>query len=410
MKLQNKRERLFFGVVILYILYIAFPLFGDFLKLPPALPSIFVSILVILLYPSAWQTKPFRWFIAYAVILALYVFVGKPLTIGIGTVADSKKILIEYAYLLPPLLISGAVSKIGSESLERKIGAWALAILVASYAYILPLVIVNSGILRDTLFTNGEVRVTGLPTYGLMHAYILLVPVVCYGLKYSYASKKDKIVNCFILLLLCFVIYKTSITTCLILMMAAVLFSIIYKAGNRTRNVMSLVIISIISLLFYFAGVFETFIDWLLPLFYGTPVEYKLIDIKLSLEAGHAVGGTITVRQSLHQLSWTSFFRNPIFGIPEVGNHSSLIDRLGGMGLFCFIPFIFIIISHIKSVSHRLPTKVEVHSFYNLSIVVCFVLMYMKGNWGSESWLFMMVLIPSVMKYFYGRNERSGYR
>ncbi len=409
MKLSNNREKLFFGVVILYILYIAFPLFGDILKIPVALPSIAVSIMVMVLYPSSWQTKYFRWFLVYAVILAIYVFIGKPLTIGIGTVTDSKKILIEYAYILPPLLISGAISKINSESIEQKIGAWALAILVVSFVYILPVLINNSGILREDLFSKDAVRVPGLPTYGLMHAYALLVPALCYGIKYSFA-KKNKVVNCCILLLFCYVIYKTSITTSLILMMASILFAIFYKAGNRTRNMISLTLISIICVLFYFVGVFETIIDWLLPLFEGTPVEYKLIDIKLSLEAGHTVGGTLTVRQSLHQMSWSSFFHNPLFGVPEVGNHSSLIDRLGGMGLFCFLPFLLIITTHVKSVSRRLPVQVETQTFYSISIAICLIYMYMKGNWGCESWLFMMVLIPSVIKLFYCRDDRSRNR
>ena len=406
MKLRNNREKILFGVVFLYILYIAFPLFGDLLKIPVALPSIAVSIMVMVLYPSSCQTKPFRWFLVYAVVLAIYVFIGKPLTIGIGTVADSKKILIEYAYILPPVLISGAISKINSETFEQKTGAWSLAILVISFIYILPLLFSNSGILRADLFNKDSVRVPGLPTYGLMHAYTLLVPTLCYGLKYSLKARKNKIVNCCILLLFCFVIYKTSVTTSLILMLATLIFALFYKAGNRTRNMIVLVVISLFSILFYFVGIFEILIDKLLPIFNGTPVEYKLIDIKLSLEAGHAVGGTITVRQSLHQLSWTSFFHNPIFGIPEVGGHSSLIDRLGGMGLFGFLPFLFIIISHIKSVSRRLPAQVEARSFYSLSIVICFILMYMKGNWGCESWLFMMVLIPSVLNFYYSRNER----
>ena len=99
------QKKLFLIVSLLYILYTIFPLFGDLFSIPVWLPSLGAFLVMFLLFPSAFANKVFVWFSIYALVLIVYLFLGRPLTIGIGSVVDSKKIFIEFAYILPSISI-----------------------------------------------------------------------------------------------------------------------------------------------------------------------------------------------------------------------------------------------------------------------------------------------------------------
>lgn len=87
------------------------------------------------------------------------------------------------------------------------------------------------------------------------------------------------------------------------------------------------------------------------------------------------------------------FLSTPIIGSSKSEGHSTLLDRFGGMGLVVGIPYIMIIISFVKKMSLMNKTKMA-KSFFKIGVLVSFVYLYNKGNWGSESWLLLMVLLP----------------
>ena len=99
------KKKIFLITVLLYVLYLIFPLLADRFHIPVWLPSMAVVVVLYYLYPKAFVNNTFYWFVAYAAILGIYLLVGKRLTIGIGSVADSRKILIEFAYILPTISI-----------------------------------------------------------------------------------------------------------------------------------------------------------------------------------------------------------------------------------------------------------------------------------------------------------------
>lgn len=393
-----RRENWFLITTLLYVLYTIFPLFADLISIPVWLPSIFAISVMMILYPAAFKNKFFYWFCAYAAVLALYVLIGKPLTIGIGTVHDSKKIFIEYAYLLPTVGVLSILYYLKDKSLNRKLVFWAIILLYISFVFEVPLMRQYGSIREALRESDQEINILGLPSYSLMHAYTLMIPAACYAIRVS--RERNKIIALFALLVLAFVVYNTFVTTSLLLMVAAMVYLFAYKESSTATRAGVVVLLMFIFFVIYETGGLVSFIRWIMPAFEGTAVEPKLLDMEQSMISGHFEGGTITGRQSLHQQSWDAFWHNPIVGTSgAVGGHSALIDRLGGMGLLAFVPFLMMILSAIKMLSSLFSTK-QARTFFMAGIIMGFAFMYTKGLWGSEAWLLYFVLMPYSISVF----------
>lgn len=389
--MMSAKKKVFLVTAILYIFYTVFPLFGDMFHVPVWLPSIAAFAVMLALYPPAFANKTVYWFLIYAFVLVIFLILNLPLTIGIGSVADRKKVLIEFAYLLPALSIFSILCYLKDYEVTRRLITWSVVMLFASFIIAVPLMLRYNS-LRSALSDVGEdFSVPGLPGYSLMHAYTLFLPVLCYAAKIT--NGWGKWLSIIGLLGLCFVIYDTYVTTSLIIMAAIVFFTIIYSTKNPSLYFGLYMLLILFFLLLYYFGFFVALIDWIMPAFEGTAVENKLIAFKSSMVQGQAAGGFMPTRRRLHLISWNSFFQNPIFGTSVVGGHSSLIDRLGGMGLMGGLPFIMIIVSFIRRVVKFYKTKLA-RFFFWVGIVSGLVFLYMKGLWGCESWLMYMVLMP----------------
>lgn len=389
------KKKIFLIIALLYIIYTVFPLFADTFHIPVWLPSMLTFGIMIFMYPRAFANSTFFWFVIYWGILELYVILERPLTINIGTVQDSKQLLIEAAFILPSLSIFSILLFLDDYQLSKKLVLWSVFIILGSFIAIIPLLQKYSSV-RDALIEEAYegTTVPGLPSYALMHAYTVLLPAGIYVVKSSHNLLK--LVSIVGILILCFVIYDTFVTTSLILMIGVIIFSLIYSDKSRALSVILFLSLGLIILVLYREGSFIKLIDKIMPLFEQTPVEDKLNDFKESMIQGHATGGTITVRQSHHRVSLDSFAQAPLFGTSQVGGHSSILDRLGGMGLIVGVPYILIFISVISKVFHLLRTNMA-KTFYFVSIVVCCVFLSFKGLWGSEGWLMFMVMMPYII-------------
>ena len=385
------KKKIFLITALLYILYLVFPLFADTFNIPVWLPSMAAVAVMAVLYPKAFANKTFYWFLVYALILALYLLFGRPLTIGIGKVADSRKYLIELAYILPAISIICICYYLKDNNLNKQLVKWSILILFVSFIVAVPLMLRYSSLRAALAETDEDVYVKGLPSYSLMHAYVLFLPVLCYGLKVLDGRKK--LWPLIGLLILCFVIYDTFVTTSLIVTISILLFTLIYSEKHRIRFLLiSIILVSIVFVL-YKEGFFIPLIDWVMPAFKGTAVEFKLNDFKISMMQGHITGGSITGRQDYHGISWSSFFSDPFFGTSVVGGHSSLMDRFGGMGLIAGLPFVMIFVSFIRQMVKLYKTKTA-KAFFWVGVLAGLTFLYQKGNWGCESWLMYVVLTP----------------
>ena len=386
------KKTLFFVTAMLYTAYILFPLLSDIITIPVWLPSILTVVVTLFLYPNAFRNKVFYWFLVYAVVLAVYLFMGRKLTIGIGTVEDEKKIFIEYAFLLPAIALFSVMCYLNDMRVIKQYVRWSIILLYVSFIVAVPLMQRYSS-LRTAMDIHyyENMNIPGLPGYALMHAYTLFLPVMCYAIKVLRNGMKWM---AFIgVVVLCYVIYDTFVTTSLILMISILIITWAYTGKNPGIFWFFVILSLLILYTFYLSGFFVLFIDWIRPVFEGTPVEVKLLDLRDSMTQGELTGSSIVVRREKHDSSWLSFLSNPLIGSGKVGEHSSLLDRFGGMGLFVGIPFVMIIVSYIKQMRVLYRTQFA-KVFWGIGLVAGFVFLLEKGIWGAEGWLFYMVLMP----------------
>lgn len=389
------KKFIFLITALLYILNLVFPLFGDVFSIPVWLPSLSTFAIMLLLYPKAFANKVIFWFLVYAFVLAAYAFAGRYLTIGIGRVGSIKKMFIEFAFILPSISIFGILCYLKDFDLTKKLVSWSIFILFISFIVAVPLLVQYSSIRQALWEENSEeaLSIPGLPSYSLMHSYVMILAAIGYFVRVS--KGKKKIIPLILLLVLSFVIYDTFVTTSLVVMILVLLFTIFYSKDN----IIPLSIVFGLLLILYESGFFVTIIDWILPAFRNMPVEEKLIDFKTSILQGSITGGTLTGRMGYHALSMRSFLSNPIFGTSVVGGHSTLLDRFGGLGLVCGIPYVMMIISFVRQSEKELKTRMA-KAFFWVGVIVALIFMYSKGNWGAESWLMFVVLMPSSIYVF----------
>ena len=390
------RKQIFQIVSLFYIIYTVFPLLSDVAHIPVWLPSIFTFLVIFVLYPRAFLNNMVYWFVAYAGILAIYCLWGHPLAVGIGSVADSKKLLIEYAYILPAISIFSALLYLNDFKLTRSLTYLSLAFLYASFIIVIPL-LNQYGSLREALGEVEDFYVPGLPGYSLMHAYALLLPSLCYATKYM--KEKRKILYFVLLVGLCIVVVDTYVTTSLVVMILVLGLSIVYSEKHRSVLGIILALLFVFIYVFIQSGLLSLLLEFIAPFFRGTAVESKVVDLQSTLSGSQIGRSDMQLRIQLHLQSLNSFFANPLFGRPDIGNHSALLDRLGGMGLVATIPFVMILVSFYTYARRLFRTPPAIFFFY-LGVLIGLMYLYEKDIWGCESWLFYMVLMPMSLTVF----------
>ena len=397
-----KKKNIFLVVSLLYILYTVFPIIPDVTGIEVWLVNLSTFVILLALYPRAFANPVMYWFMAYAAILAVYVIVGKPLTIGIGSVQDSKKVIIEYAFMLPSFSIFSILYYLKDYKLYKFIAGGGLVFVLLSFLYLVPMVWVNNEIMRDTLNLKAEygIDTPGVPEYTLMHAYILPIPALLYGIKVLEGRKKWLLFAVFVIFL--YIILYSYVTTSIIITLGTIIFALLYDTNNKPKSFLFIFLTGFVVYMLHSAGVFIQLFDFLLRFFDGTAVEPKIEGFKYIYLGGdiESSGGHITGRMSYHDMSWLAFSENFLIGgTSPVGGHSQIIDRLGGMGIIAFIPFVMIIISLIKMTLRIIRDKEQL-IFYYLGLFSVFMLLYQKGLFGQEGWLFLMVLMPGLIITF----------
>jgi hypothetical protein len=402
------KEKSFLAIAFFYILCIVFPLLTDITHVPDYVPALVVVFFLLFMYKGVILSTPMKWTIVYIMVLLIYALVGKKFHIN-GT--DSSvpalwRITIEAAWILPSVLISSILVNSGNTRLHKWITIGTYGFLIISFIYILPLIMTSAGLLRDAAlgYDPKIVRPLGFPGYDLLHAYTLLLLPVALLVKTSHS--RSRIISSVIFLLLAYVVVKTSITTSLFVMVLIILFSVAYNVKRPNLTFVGLCIIAILIYILYEQGFFLWLVDYLMPTFKDTAVESKLQDFHNSMVYGHLGGGTIDARTDFHQYSKDSFVYEPLFGGGKAGGHSKVLDVLGSMGLFGFIPFFMILFSTIKSWAKIASDKASKNFIY-FSFIVAGVYLYEKGIFGGPGFLSMLVLVPCAIVYIGNSTKRK---
>lgn len=391
------KDKIFLAASFFYIFYVIFPLFADYTHIPVYVPAIVVVAGVMLSYPQAFGTSAVKWFFAYAALLFIYSIAGLPIFInGMNqSLPAIWRITIEAAWVLPALVIAAVLFSRKDSRLYKIIGIGSLVLLVISFVYILPLVLSSSNILREDIQELEVLRPMGLPDYGLMHSYTLMLVPLCLMIKGG--KGKYKTLAWALTLLFFYMVTQTAVTTSLFVSIVIFLFAIFYKENSGQRTIFGLGFFCFVLFVLYTQGFFLWLVDSLMPFFEDTAVSFKLQDFHDSLAQGSVTGESLTGRMDYHDISKASFWASPIIGGGEVGGHSKILDLLGSMGLLVFIPFVMVIWKSLRTQMAEVAYNKELKMFLILCYAISLVYLYEKGIFGASGWLFMLVIVPCAI-------------
>lgn len=393
-KTFTRRERLFVVITLFYIAYSVFPAVAAITHIPVFVISLGVTVAVACLYPeNLFGSKFLKWFYAYAAILFVYCIVGHKFKInGLGYNALSRNLLIETAWILPNLLTCVVLFR--KKKLIKTIGIGAIILIFVSFVTILPTLVQSAGILRQNIRDSEDVDLFNpfLPSYTLMSSYSYFFPVICYGM----LRFKGKLRFVFLVLaaILFYVIFKTEITTSMLVMFGVTVMSITYKDDKKSQSLTAL-FVAILIFFLYETGILLAFVDFMGEQYEGTAASPKFQDFHNML-VGESSDNNLSVREHCREISLNSFYSNPIFGAEENGGHSSILDRLGTMGLVGFIPWAAMIFTLMKS-SYNIYFNRSTKFFYLCGAVAVLIFLYMKGLFSGEGMLCLAVILPSSL-------------
>lgn len=376
--------------LLLYITYLIFPLFAGYFNFPTWLFPIVVSVIVFVLYPRLIvKNKTFYWFLLYCLITFVFMYFGRVLKLDIGTSHFMYQLIIEYAFFLPNILVTIVLLSIDDGLMYKRLSLITLSLLLVSFIVIIPQL--NYTDLRSLALSDQNMA--GVMGYTLLHAYVIILPVVFLGL--IGCKKAIRILFLLLFVLLLYIIFKSSITTTILISVAIIPFFSGYR--NKRALYITAILVAAIGGLLYYEGGLVAVLDWAEPYFEGTAVEQKIIDIKEGLLMDR-MGGTVAGREDLHKISWNGFFSNILTGGNTFGGHSCLVDRLACMGLVGFIPYIMIYLTIINQWKQKI-VKHKFRYFYYLCVAAAAIILYSKGLFGQEGNLFLMILLPMVVYY-----------
>lgn len=388
---MRSKEKIFIGVVLFYITCLFFPVITGLLHIPVWFPSIVVSVILLAMYPKVvLRNKTFYWLMLYFLVVFLFIYSGRIVKLDIGRSSSYGQMIIEYAFLLPNIIICLVLLYLDNYRIVSVLGKSTVMIIIVSFVVLLVLIgNVDLRVLSVSYENDIEVETPSFINYTLLHVYVFLIPVVYYC--YIKTNGLYKSLFLVLLLLLVYVVYKSSITTCLIIGVVSLLLSISLSSKNIPRTVFFMTVLSTTFIIFYYSGVFVSILKGILPYFEGSAVESKIEDALFLLSTGESTG-SIATRENLHQRSWDGFFSNILIGGGVSGGHSSLIDRLATMGLIGFIPYFMVYFTIFKQWVKHFDHYGK--RYYYLSVVSVVVLLYSKGLFGQQGNLVFMVLMP----------------
>ena len=394
-KKLKKKDYIFLFTSVVYIVWLTFPLASYYFPITSGVINAFVFATIIVFYPKAFVNRAFFWVVVYLVVLFLYVLIGKVIPVGGGDFIGTRRFVIEAAFVLPAAAIINVLLLSRNLQLYKMIALSAIISLAISFIIIIPLLFINENLLRSTVEGENIVTLPGVPYYTLVHAYALILMPLLY-LTRCIKGKKSILVWTFFLLI-SFVVFSSKVTTILLVLLISLFWYLInQKSSSRTLAVFT--IVSFLTLFLYVTGVLNLLLDGFAELFKNDDSYYGKIKAITSTLQNSKGSDTSSVddRGNLHYISWNVFFSNPLFGGNGVGGHSGIIDRLGGLGVFGFIPFIMFVFLYVRYTNMIFHTKFQ-RRYYFASVVMVFLLLYEKGLFGQEGWLFFLVLIPSIM-------------
>lgn len=395
------KSNLFVALTIYYILTATNTFISSHELIPLEYLSFIVVIFVIFFYPQSLLNNAFYAVILYLLVNLIFLAFNRQVMMS-PSAGDTpfRRVIIEFAFILPAISIFSVLVHIKDDDILMKIvGSFIISMLFTFFVTI-PATIVDSSLLRFAALQIGQdTRIAstfssfGFPSYTSLHSYGILFPVLIGLIKFSRGYRRW-----FWLIFFCLVSYiivKSAITSLLITSLVSLIVLFLRSQGSKY---FLLKFISVLSagILTYALNIFERFIILLVSFYEGTSAEPKMKDLEAYYFNGSS-SKNVDVRQSLHEISWMSFERSPIWGFDKVGGHSVLLDHLAASGILGFFPYMMIFF-YVFFYWRKYINNTGAMLYYGLGLLVGVLLLSQKGLFGQEGFLTLFIFIPGLVK------------
>lgn len=361
-------------------------------------PAIMLGVAIITDPRKVFSNKAFLFALLYIFMLAAILFDHKVGGFGYGK-GGWDTFSVDVGFTLPSIACASLLVSDRNKRDFRIINWVLIACVVISLLYMLPVALYNRAFIRYLavhyregvgIDSNVASFVDGFWNYIMLHIIALAFPVF-WGLT-EYAKGKMKYVYMAMTVCVLYLVAISSIMTTIIFVLGALMY-LAYHKWKKYRVAGILLFAGLIILLILNI---ETVLDYMLEYFRGTDAEKKILDFQDIVRGGENRHATIDGRTAHHDIALQAFYDSPLWGREYYGGggHSYLLNRMGSGGLFLTIPYVAMLWCLYKQWLVRIPKEFKV--YFNVSWIGAVILLYNKGCFGLEGYLFMGCLIPSL--------------
>lgn len=241
---------------------------------------------------------------------------------------------------------------------------------------------------------------TGLLDYSMAHAIPILIPPLFYAYKKVASTAKSKMLLLVAIAGCVFLTWLSDSTTALMLAVLFLGIGFLTNVSDIRSNFRKLIVIGIITLPIAVSDDVQLAVLDAAETVLGSESVFaeKIEEFRYSIENEGRMTGDMQGRVDRYNKSLDMFFANPLWGTnTKPGNHASLIDRLGSLGLLGFIPLMLFFWYSLKRIAEYLPADSLV--FFIQGIFAAMIMLGTKGMWNWSMFYNLFILLPFIIYY-----------
>lgn len=383
-------------------------LYVVFKNLPPLIGSFrffwapITLIIILFIKPQVLFTKPFIWIIFYGILMigilqpTLWQYMTESTKPGIYEEFYNLSIftaIFSYLYFNRDYATWARLSKMGFFFILITIVGTNIALTID------PLLVRNSASTL-TSFQNNLARYTGSGGYGYAQAFVLLIPILFYHIKYRNQLIFKRGILIIIMISIFITLVRAQVFANILVAIAMSLFSIFgAKRAKQSFVIITLITIILISipssiyanLLSSAGSYFES----------SSTIHQKLIDFAHFIRNPEFTDDTQAgSRAERYPMLFKAFLASPIFGNASYdspfyttpGFHLYWMNRLTQWGIVGFLFFIYMLFQIYKRIRSIFDDSFRF--YYFLAVSGFIMLGLMKNIAGREPFLMLIIVIP----------------
>lgn len=250
----------------------------------------------------------------------------------------------------------------------------------------------------------------GMVNYAFPHSIPLIIPPIVMVIRSRDYSLKERGGAIVLLLLSLALVYFSGASGPLLVSIVIVLLSFVVVKGRVSRNIGTIVFLSIIILPFLFNDeLMLSLLEWVDGLIGGEGHFHgKVLAFQETILSGE-VSGDIEARQNRYLLDIEGFLSNILWGTQtHMGGHSVILTRLASLGLIGFVPLVYMFVYHIQFVLKFISRDVRI--YYYIGLLAAFMMFLTKAIITWEMLFFSVTILPVsiyLLQNYHSRTYRT---